>query len=68
MASMVEGKWKGSDVKAISGSDVYILDKLGGLKVMCLRSAWASVMLWFTEILDDFANREVGKPQPYLFE
>ena len=68
MPKLTNGVWQGSNVKPLSGSDVHMLDKLGGLKMVCLRVAWCSLILWFTQIMDDFANCEVGEPQPYLFK
>ena len=64
MAKLTNGVRQGSNVKPFSGSDVHVLDKLGGLKKVYLRAALFSVVLWFAQVMDDFANCEVGEPQP----
>ena len=64
MTSLVESIWKSPYVKSVAGSDVNMLDKLGCLKMMGLSVAWAMMVLWTAQVLDDFANGEVGEPQP----
>ena len=64
---MVESIWESPYVKSIAGSDVNMLDKLGCLKMMGWSVA-SMMVLWTSKVLDDFANSEVGKPQPQLFE
>ena len=62
MAKLTNSVGQGADVKPLGGTDVHMLGQLCGIRRLCLKAAWLSVVLWLAQVLNNSANCEVGKP------
>ena len=62
MVKLVESEGKSPNVNSFLSSNVDMLNKLWCLKSLSLSVTWTMMVLRSTNVLDDFANSEVGEP------